>query len=268
MNKILQGNSYEVIKSIPDNSIDYIIFSPPYDNLRDYNNFPLFDKTNREILGKECYRILKNNSICTVIIQDQTIKGKKTGTSFRLPVEWIDLGWGLFETTIYSRNGVPGAFWNKRFRVDHEYIHHFIKGESPHYFNKDHMKIPTKNPGKKMKCNKRQKNGKTDKGEYFICSDTKCCGTIWKYSSSSIEHNEVKKQHPATYPDKLCSDCINCFSAPSELVFDPFMGSGTTAVMAAQNNRSYLGIEYSEDYIKIIEERIKKEVNCSLWEKL
>lgn len=264
MNQILQGNSYELIKTLPDNSVDYIIFSPPYDNLRDYDKFPPFNKDNRAVLGKECLRVLKDNSVCSVVIQDQTISGRKSGTSFRLAVEWMDMGWGLFETAIYTRHGPPGVFWNKRFRVDHEYVHHFIKGEKPHYFNKEHMKIPSKNAGKMVSCDKRHKGGETEDGKDFLCPDLKCCGTVWDYPSSNREGNKIKSQHPATFPDRLCGDLIKCFSAPDEIVLDPFGGSGTTAVMAAVNGRKYIVIEYSDKYMKIIKERLKTEVDSMI----
>jgi site-specific DNA-methyltransferase (adenine-specific) len=267
MNKILQGDSYKLLSTIPDNSVDYIIFSPPYDNLRSYDEFPPFNKDNRELLGKECLRVLKDDSICTVIIQDQTIDRRKSGTSFRLVAEWLDLGWGLFETTIYQRHGPPGIFWTKRFRVDHEYVHNFIKGEKPHYFNKEHMLVPSKNAGKMVSCDKRHKNGETEEGKDFLCPDLKCRGTVWEYNSSNREGNKIKSAHPATFPDKLCGDLIKCFSAPKDVVLDPFAGSGTSCVMAAVNGRQYLGIEFSSEYVKIIEERLKREVDSLIkWE--
>lgn len=259
-NKIICGNCFDVLPSLKTESIDYILTSPPYDKIRDYDGFPILGKPERIQLAKECFRVLKNNSICSVVIQDETKNRRKSGTSFRWAVEWMDEGWGLFETTIYGRHGPPGAFWKKRFRVDHEYVHNFIKGDEPHFFNKEHMMVPTKNAGRMVSCDKRHKGGDTEDGEDFLCPDTKCRGTIWDYPSSNREGNKTKKKHPATMPDSLAGDLIRCFSAEGELVLDPMTGSGTTCVMAAKCNRDYIGIEFSAEYIQIIGERLENEI--------
>jgi len=267
MNKIINGDCFKILPSLPDNSIDYIIFSPPYDQIRKYDGFPLLGKNERQILARECLRVLKTNSVCSVVIQDQTKDRKKSGTSFRWAVEWMDEGWGLFETCIYSRHGPPGAFWNKRFRVDHEYVHHFLKGDSPHYFNKDHMMIPTLSAGKIVSCDKRHNDGKTEDGKDFVCPDFKCRGTIWNYPSSNREGNKTKMKHPATFPDPMAGDLIRCFSSENEVILDPMCGSGTTCVMAKKYNREYLGIEFSKEYFEISQERFAKEIQVDIFGK-
>lgn len=266
MGKIILGDCFDVLPTLPSESVDYIVFSPPYDEIRSYDGFPLLGKAERIKLAQECFRVLKNNSICSVVIQDQTKNRRKSGTSFRWAVEWMDEGWGLFETTIYGRHGPPGAFWKKRFRVDHEYVHNFIKGDEPHYFNKDHMMVPTKNAGKMVSCDKRHKGGETENGKDFLCPDLKCRGTIWNYPSSNREGNKTKMKHPATYPDPLAGDLIRCFSAEKELVLDPMCGSGTTCVMAKRYNRDYIGVEISPEYHQIIEQRFEREFGDDLFE--
>lgn len=265
MGKVILGDCFKILPTLPDGSVDYILFSPPYDEIRDYDGFPLLDSAARKTLARECLRVLKNNSICTVIIQDQTKNRRKSGTSFRWAVEWMDEGWGIFETTIYERHGPPGAFWKKRFRVDHEYVHNFIKGDEPHYFNKNHMMIPTKNAGRIVSCDKRHKDGDTEDGDDFLCPDTKCRGTIWKYPSSNREGNKIKKKHPATFPDPMAGDLIRCFSAETELILDPMCGSGTSCVMAAKYNRDYIGIEFSPEYRQVIEQRFEQELGDDMF---
>jgi len=84
-----------------------------------------------------------------MVIQDQTKNFGKSLTSFKTIVDWCDsFGFKLFETVIYRKYGAEGAWWNKRFRVDHEYVPIFLKGERPQYFNKEHLKIPSKHGGK------------------------------------------------------------------------------------------------------------------------
>lgn len=245
------------MKLIPDNSIDLIVTSPPYDEIRDYKGFSL-DLHN---VGIEISRILKDGGICVMIIQDQTKNGRKTGTSFRTIVDWIDnTELDLWECCIYQRSGVPGNWWSKRFRVDHEYIPIFIKGKRPQYFNKEHMMIETLHKGINVGGTIRTTNG--DKIEkQFKNKDTKCCGTIINYPTSSQESlnkniKKIKTEHPATFPDKLASDFIQCFTKEGMIVLDPFMGSGTVAAMAKKLNRNYIGFEISKEYCDIAEQRI------------
>jgi len=105
LNKIYNMDCLEGMKLIPDNSIDLIVTSPPYNEIRDYKGFSL-DLHN---VGIEISRILKDGGICVMIIQDQTKNGRKTGTSFRTIVDWIDnTELDLWECCIYQRSGVPG----------------------------------------------------------------------------------------------------------------------------------------------------------------
>jgi len=261
INNIYNMDCLEGMKLIPDNSIDLIVTSPPYDEIRDYKGFSL-DLHN---VGIEISRILKDGGICVMIIQDQTKNGRKTGTSFRTIVDWIDnTELDLWECCIYYRSGTPGAWWNKRFRVDHEYIPIFLKGKRPQYFNKEHMMISPKKEGIQKSGGSRLTNGIVSKG-FISTGKPKCCGTIIKYASSSQEGNglcskeshKLKLQHPATFPDKLASDFIQCFTTEGMIVLDPFMGSGTVAVIAKQLNRNYIGFEISKEYCDIIEQRLK-----------
>jgi len=130
----------EGMKKLPDNSIDLVVTSPPYDDIRTYNGFN-FDL---HTTGEEVYRILKEGGIAVMVIQDQTKNFGKTLTSFKTIVDWCEnIGFKLFETVIYKKHGAEGAWWNGRFRVDHEYMPIFLKGEKPQYFNKEPLKVPS-----------------------------------------------------------------------------------------------------------------------------
>jgi len=250
------------MKLIQDNSIDLIITSPPYDNIRDYekNNW----KLDLYSIGKEISRILKSGGMCVMVIQDQTIKGNKSGTSFRTIVNWIDnTELNLWECCIYYRSGTPGAWWNKRFRVDHEYIPIFIKGKKPQHFNKEHMLETTKLEYgiTKIGLGNRNTNGTTiyDKSKTYQLPKQKSQGTVIHYKNASRETpktskiGNVKLQHPATFPDKLASDFIQCFTVENMIVLDPMMGSGTVARMAKKLNRNFIGFEINKTYCDLIE---------------
>jgi site-specific DNA-methyltransferase (adenine-specific) len=124
INNVYNLDCVEAMKKLPDNSIDLVVTSPPYDSLRDYNGF-IFDLHET---GKEIYRVLKEGGIAVMVIQDQTKDFGKSLTSFRTILDWCDnIGFKLFETVIYRKHGTEGAWWTQRFRVDHEYMHIFLK---------------------------------------------------------------------------------------------------------------------------------------------
>jgi len=257
INSIIHGDCIDVLRSVRSETIDITVFSPPYDAIRDYNKEWVFD---HGALGKEVHRVTKDGGICAVVIGDGTKDFAKSLTSFRLALEWCDnAGWRLFENCIYQRDGNPGAWWNQRFRVDHEYILLFLKGKRPKTFHKEPLMVPSKHAGKIYTGTDRLTNGEMRVIEPKAVNPMKCRGTIWKYSTSNSEGNRLKLKHPATYPDKLVEDILFCFSDPGDVVLDPMCGSGTTCVVAAKNGRRFVGVEINEDYCAIANERLQVE---------
>ncbi len=258
LNQILQADCLKELPHFPENSIDLSVFSPPYDDIRDYKKNWHFDFV---ALGKELYRVTKEGGVAVVVIGDATRNFAKTLTSFRLAVNWVDqIGWKLFETVIYKRDGNPGAWWNTRFRVDHEYVLMFFKGHKPKTFHKEHLMVPSKHAGKIYTGTDRLTNGGFKVIQPKAVNPMKCRGTVWQYATSNTEGNRLKLQHPATFPDKLAEDLILCFSEPGEIVLDPMCGSGTTCVMAREHYRNFIGIEISEEYCQIARKRLEVEV--------
>lgn len=256
INQIICGDNVDVMSKLKDNSLHMIMTSPPYDNLRAYNGYS-FDLHK---VGEQCFRTLKDGGIAVVNIQDATEKGKKTLTSFKTVIDWCDnIGFKLFETTIYKKHGTEGAWWTKRFRVDHEYMFIFLKGDRPQFFNKEPLKIPSKHAGKIMTgAATRLTNGKTLKSVKLKINDTKCRGTIWDYTVCG-DGSKLKHKHPATFPEMMPYDFIECFCPNDGVVLDPFNGSGTTCVAAKSLGRNYIGIDISEEYCEIARERVEKE---------
>jgi site-specific DNA-methyltransferase (adenine-specific) len=257
INKVIVGDCVEVMKKFEANSIDLVVTSPPYDNIRDYKGFSL----DLHQTGIQIHRVLKEGGIAVVVLQDQTINFGKTLTTFRTIVDWCDnIGFKLWETVIYKKHGAEGAWWKHRFRVDHEYIPIFLKGKKPNYFNKEPIKVPSKWAGVTMTGGgTRLTNGKTIKTKKITINPTKCRGTIWDYTTCG-DGSRLKHQHPATFPDKLPYDFIQVFCPPEGIVLDPFCGSGTTLVAAKKLGRKYIGIDIAEDYCNIAEQRLKTEV--------
>lgn len=262
INKIICGDVVDILKRFPPNSIDIVITSPPYDAVRDYKGFSL----DLHSAGREIHRVLKDGGVAVVVIQDQTKNFGKSLTSFRTIVDWCDsFGFKLFETVIYRKYGAEGAWWNKRFRVDHEYMPVFLKGEKPKYFNKEHLKIPSKHGGKTMTGGgTRLTNGIRIATRSIKINPMKCRGTIWEYLTAG-DGSRLKHQHPATFPNQLPYDFIQCFAPKGGVVLDPFVGSGTTTVAARNLGYRYIGIDIAPAYCAIAERRMKEE--CTLAQK-
>ena len=252
---IVHGDALAELGKLSAEAVDLTVFSPPYDGLRDYHGF----NCNLSGLGKELYRVTKEGGVVCMVMQDQTIDGGKTLTTFRTILDWCDnAGWKLFECCLYARHGKEGAWWSKRFRVDHEYMPIFVKGQKPKSFDKVPVKVPSKHAGKTMRGGaNRDKNGETTRSSQMTINPTKCRGTIWDYSNGG-DKIRAKREHPAAYPDRIPYDLIQVFSKPGDLVLDPMVGSGSTAVAADILQRKYLGIDTSAEYCALARRRLSE----------
>ena len=263
LNSFIQSDNIEYLKTLPDNCIDLIVTSPPYDELRDYKGYSL----NLHGVGEEIHRVLKSGGICVMVLQDSTKNFGKSLTTFKTIVDWCDsFGFKLFETVIYNRQGVEGGWWKRRFRVDHEYIPIFLKGERPQYFDKELVKIPSKHGGKTMTgAAVRKKDGTQEPSRSVYINPLKCPGTVMNFGNSCGDGNKLKHKHPAVFPDKLAADMINCFCPENGVVLDPFSGSGTTGIVAKKLNRNFIGIDISEEYTELAKLRFEIEISQNLF---
>lgn len=253
-NQVVLGNNVEHLKTMDSECIDLVVTSPPYDNLRDYKGNYSLDMEN---LGKELYRTIKPGGVVVWVVQDACNKGSRSGTSFRTALTFMDIGFSLWDTLIYYRRGV----WAHptRFRTDHEYIFVFVKGDKPTYFNRDHLDIPNPKAGQTYSCGgSRKKDGTTGEKKTLVYKPFKCRGSIFNYNFGG-DGTKLKKKHPATFPNIMALDFVECFCPPEGLVLDPFNGSGTTCVAAKSSGRNYIGIDIAEDYVSIANERLRTE---------
>lgn len=255
LNSIVCQDCVEGMAKLPDECVDLVVTSPPYDGIRTYKGFVLdLHKT-----GEQIFRVLKDGGIAVMVIQDQTCNFGKTVTSFRTIVDWCDnVGFKLFETLIYRKNGSEGAWWKCRFRVDHEYMPVFLKGERPQYFNKEPLKVKSKHGGKVMTgSGSRRTDGVTSPRVTRAINETKCRGTVWDYLMAG-DKNPLKRKHPAPFPDKIPYDFITCFCPPDGIVLDPFMGSGSTAVAAKMLKRNFIGFDICKEYCDLAYKRLNE----------
>lgn len=251
INKIYNEDCLTTMKRMPDNFVDLTVTSPPYDNLREYNGYSFCF----EEIAKELFRITNTGGIVVWVVGDSTVKGTESGTSFKQALFFKEVGFNLHDTMIYQKVNYPPLTHN-RYEQSFEYMFVFAKGK-PKTFNP--IMIPCKNAGKveKYGLDRRQNHGKNhamrlyDKTEYIATKETKISPNIFSYTTGA-----EKNGHPAPFPEKLASDHIISWSKENDLVYDPFMGSGTTAKMAILNNRNYIGSEISKEYCDIIEKRV------------
>ena len=253
---IMLGDCLDTMHKMDDGCIDLTVTSPPYDNLRKYNGY-CFDFEN---IAKELYRITKEGGIVVWVVGDATIKGSETGTSFRQALYFMDCGFNLHDTMIYNKTGLPMN--HNRYEQEFEYMFVLAKGK-PKTFNP--IRIPCLYPekdtarqnSKYSETNEIMRKARSGKQRKPVGKD-KIKGNIWKYATGKNHStkDDIAFNHPAIFPEKLASDHIISWSNPSDVVFDPFMGSGTTAKMAMLNGRKFIGCEISEEYCNIIKERL------------
>lgn len=254
---IEQGDCLELMKEIPDGSIDLTVTSPPYDNLRTYNgNIDqwCFEKFQR--IAEELFRITKDGGVVVWIVADATINGSESGTSFKQALYFKECGFNIHDTMIWNK----GCFTATgslavRYGSVFEYMFVFSKGK-PAAFNpiKDRK---NKHAGEKKHGVIRQADGRTipmssignTYGEY---------GQRFNVWDMPPEQSNTKRCHPAQFPEHLARDHILSWSNPGDVVFDPFLGSGTTAKMAILNDRHYIGFELDPTYYDIACKRLNE----------
>ncbi len=247
------------LREFPDNSVDLIVTSCPYDNLRTYHTDDFkWDFETFKPIAQELYRVLKPGCALVWVVGDATVKGSETGTSFKQALYFMELGMSLHDTMMYLKNSssYPAKPSSNRYTQVFEYMFVFSKGK----MRKDITLLADKR-NKWAGCSSWGVNTHYDKtGNLLRHSPNKPSpehslrGNVWKYDVASND----KTRHPAVFPEKLAEDHILSWSKEGELVLDPFMGSGTTAKMALLNGRKYLGFEQNPDYCRMANERVAK----------
>lgn len=254
MNKIFNHSSESMIE-IPDKSVSLMVTSPPYNINIQYGHKwegrkqiqskgvkyvdNLEESKYRTMLAnviEETKRVLKDDGQIWFNIKNRYDKGIIT------PPFWIlDFFTDMFLKNIIIWNFDWGGSTNKRFCSRYEYVFFFTKQKDNYTFNLDDVKIPALNY--RPDRYKSQLKNPTD---------------VWRISMVSGNSPE-RTEHPAQYPEELIERIIKVGSNPGDIILDPFMGSGTTAVVAKRLGREYIGYELELEYIKIAEHRLRNE---------
>jgi len=257
--KLYNAHNVDFCKTIPDNYFDLTVTSPPYDNLRDYKGFSFDFKG----IARELFRVTKKGGVVVWVVNDSTIKGSESGTSFKQALYFKEIGFNLHDTMFYHKVGL--TLNHNRYEQEIEYMFVFSKGK-PKTFNP--IKIPciwynkdSDRTGQKTKTHN-EKNCKLRSGNNRnTIKQNKIKGNIWKYNTGGghSTKDKIAFKHPAIFPEQLARDHIVSWSNMDDIVFDPFAGSGTTLKMAEENNRTWLGCEQSKEYCEIAAKRIEAE---------
>ena len=238
IDQIFNENCLETMQRMPDEYIDLTVTSPPYDDLREYEGYEFdFEK-----VAAELFRVTKKTGIVVWVVGDATHKGSETGSSFRQALTFMDLGFKLHDTMIFEKNSstFPAKRTGNRYTQIFEYMFVFAKGkvEANLICDKKNKWAGYKDYAGKLKNPVPEFSPRTN---------------IWRFVTSM---NGVK--HPAPFPEELARDHILTWSEPGDLVFDPFLGSGTTAKMAKVLNRKFVGSEIARTYWQIATERVSQ----------
>ena len=307
-NTIYKGNSLEILKTFPDESIDCVMTSPPYWALRDYGVDEQLglEPTFQEYITKLCdifdeiKRVLKKTGTCWVNLGDTY--GGKIGSPnapklskgrieeyksasyvkeyipskslcqipSRFSIEMVNRGWILRNTIIWHKPNCMPSSVKDRFTVDFEYVFFFVKNKK-YWFETQYEPIqsnydPRKDKGRseysgKWKGNKdaesygspRARTQRPNQKAFVtINSNGRNKRAVWQ-----ICPKPFPEAHFAVYPEELCKTPIKSGCPAGGIVLDPFIGAGTTGIVALKQNKKFVGIELSQDYIDIANKRLK-----------
>lgn len=254
MIQLYQGDCLELMREIPDGSVDMTITSPPYDNIRTYNgNVGQWTFEKFQGLAKELYRTIAAGGVVVWIVGDATIKGSETGTSFRQALYFKEVGFNIHDTMIWEK--ISPFTHKNRYISCFEYMFVLSKG-TPKTAN--------------IICDRKNK-----------CAGAKIHGTLRMAADGFLQRTPGYKKrvvkeygarynvwdipgdknnktgHPAVFPVRLVEDHIKTWSNPGDIVIDPLMGSGSTGVACVNTGRDFIGMELDEGYFSIAKERIR-----------
>ena len=318
-NKIINGNSLDALKTLPDNSVDCCVTSPPYYALRDYgvDGQIGLEETPEAYIAKlsdvfmEVYRVLKPEGTLWLNIGDsyngnkkgntETIKHKVVAESndFHkklwkgakqkdlIGIPWMlgftlrSKGWYLRQDIIWEKGNPLPESVTDRCTKSHEYIFLMSKSQK-YYFDYEAIQEEATSSGKPRVFGANNQKGtlRNDVGRVFNPRTKNCQYDGQKPNSfhlsrengepdkeyyvrnkrdvCSVNVKPCKEAHFATYPFELIKPCILAGCPENGIVLDPFMGSGTTAIVARSLNRNYIGVELNPEYIKIAQKRLEK----------
>jgi len=267
LDQIINGDCHEILPKLPEDSIDLIVTSPPYADARKkvYGGVHP-DKYAQWLLDItiELKRVIKPSGSFILNIKERVVKGERHTYVLETILGMKKQGWRWVEEYCWhKKNCYPGK-WRNRFRDAWERCLHFTKSRD-FKMNQEAVMVPTGN----WKEKRLRKLSDTDKIRFesrsksgFGKNISNWLGRELAYPTNVLHMATVcsNKNHPAGFPEALPEWFIRLFTDPGDIVLDPFLGSGTTALAAKKNNRRYIGIEILKEYAEMSRAAIEKVV--------
>lgn len=264
-NVILQGDCEEVLKDIPDNSVDLIVTSPPYADARkkDYGGIHpdnyvdwILPKTN------QMFRVLKSEGTFILNIKERVVKGERHTYVLELIQALRNQGWLWTEEFIWHKKNSSPGFWPNRFRDAWERLLQFNKSKKFHMYQ-DAVKVPVGDWSKSRLGKLSEKDKIRDESSVNSGFGKNVSNWVGRdmVNPTNVLHLATEcnnKGHSAVFPESLPSWFIKLFSKEGDLILDPFGGSGQTGIAAKKLNRKYLLIELTQEYYELSSSRLKE----------
>lgn len=254
VNSIHNESCLVTLQRMQRNYLHLVVTSPPYDNMRTYdgNNFVEF-----EAIASQLYRVMKNGGVVVWVVGDQTKNGNESGTSFRQALHFKKVGFNLFDTMIYLKPPRGACGNNQSYWQAFEYMFVFSKGK-PRVINllqdRRNKDCRDGDTGTKRLVNgdlwQHKRGGHSQYGRRL---------NVWEYNigKGHSASDNIAYEHPAIFPERLAKDHILSWSNEGDIVYDPFMGSGTTAKMCIATDRTFIGSELNYKYCQIARSRLE-----------
>lgn len=268
---IINGDACKLLKMLPESLIDVTVTSPPYFSQKDYGEIKQigWDQSREEYLDsmttvlKELFRVTKKTGSCFIVIADTYQNKCLQLIPQLLSIAAVDIGWTLRNDIIWHKTDAPPERVTDRWRYGHEHILFLVKNPVKYYFDLDSIRVAysertirrwgkgqkyggPKSTDKAGPQGQRFKNGKS-----FQLNPKGAIPPDVIQSSTS----RSKSNHYATFPPRLVERLIQATTHQGDLVFDPFVGSGTTGSVALLHDRRFIGIDINPDYVDIANKR-------------
>lgn len=252
LNKVYNMDCSDGIKLLDDNSIHLVITSPPYYNVKNYSHWDSYDEYAKwlEYIFSLIYLKLKEGRMCCVNVsvileprKDRNSESKRIPLPFHFVNIMESIGFKFLEDIIWVKPEGAAKNRNGRFFQDRQPVQY-----KPNVIN-EYILVFQKSSNFLIDKIIRSYKGRIK--EKSLVPDGYERSNIWYINP------ETKSRHPAPFPEELCDNLIKYYSYINDIVFDPFMGSGTTAKLAKINKRNFIGFETCNEYCEIIDERLK-----------
>lgn len=278
INRIHCGDALDLLSQMPAGFVDAVVTSPPYFQQREYPGQPRCQVGQEatpsayvdRLVGifAEVQRVLQETGTVWLVLGDKYLSGRLMGLPWRVAIALQDAGWILRSDIIWHKpNAMPSSARNRP-TVDHEYVFFFTKSNG-YYYDADAIREPhvTFTSQSRMRGGRRhfflrdstpesgknggQSNLHNGRWDQAFHPNGRNKRTVW-----SIPLSKFRDAHFAVFPERLVTTCILAGSPADGVVLDPFVGSGTTAVVAHQLKRSYIGIDAAEAYCQMARDRL------------